>query len=110
MNEEPIAVVRAFGDACNAHDLEAALSLCADDVLFDGTTPPNGLRIVDMTDSVKSGRRSSPSPRRTSKRRTRSSLAIVWCNDADTRGGKGMFEGSISTASRTARSARSSPT
>jgi hypothetical protein len=46
LREEPIAVVSAFGNACNAHELEAALSLCADDIVFDGTTPPDGLRVV----------------------------------------------------------------
>jgi hypothetical protein len=46
MTQEPMAVVQAFGDACNAHDLETALSFCADDVVFDGTTPPDGLRVA----------------------------------------------------------------
>jgi ketosteroid isomerase-like protein len=39
-------VVEAFGAACNAHDLEAALELCADDILFESTTPPDGDRVV----------------------------------------------------------------
>jgi len=42
--EDPLTVVLAFGAACNAHDLDAALGLCADDVVFDGTTPPDGLK------------------------------------------------------------------
>jgi hypothetical protein len=46
---DPLAVVTAFGAACNAHDLDAALALCADDVVFDGTTPPDGLRVVGHT-------------------------------------------------------------
>jgi hypothetical protein len=50
MTEEPTSVVSAFGDACNAHDLEAALSYCADDVMFDGTTPPDGLQVVGHDD------------------------------------------------------------
>ena len=44
--DEHILVVAAFGAACNAHDLESALGLCADDVVFDGTTPPDGVRVV----------------------------------------------------------------
>jgi len=46
VTDAPIDVVSAFGDACNAHDLEAALHLCADDIVFEGTTPPDGLRVV----------------------------------------------------------------
>jgi hypothetical protein len=46
MTAEPIAVASAFGNTCNAHDPEAALSLCADDLVFDGTTAPEGLRVV----------------------------------------------------------------
>jgi ketosteroid isomerase-like protein len=44
--EDPLTVVMAFGAACNAHDLDSALGLCADDVVFDGTTPPDGLHVV----------------------------------------------------------------
>jgi hypothetical protein len=44
--DDPLTVVLAFGAACNAHDLDAALRLCADDVVFDGTTPPDGLHVV----------------------------------------------------------------
>ena len=46
MTREPVSVVGAFGDACNAHDLEAALGLCADDIVFESTTPPDGDRFV----------------------------------------------------------------
>jgi hypothetical protein len=46
MSDAPTTVVLGFGDACNAHDLEAALRFCAEDVVFDGTTPPDGLRVV----------------------------------------------------------------
>jgi hypothetical protein len=42
---DPVAVVMRFGDACNAHDLDAATALCAPDIEFDGTTPPDGERI-----------------------------------------------------------------
>src|SRR4051794_41036308 len=43
---DALAVVTAFGDACNAHDLEVALGWCAAGVVFDGTTPPAGHRAV----------------------------------------------------------------
>jgi hypothetical protein len=46
MDDDPLAVVSAFGDACNAHDLDTALSHCADNIVFDGTTPPDGQRVV----------------------------------------------------------------
>jgi hypothetical protein len=35
-------VVRAFGSACNAHDLDAALACCGDDFVFESTKPPDG--------------------------------------------------------------------
>jgi|SRR5581483_11967886 len=47
---EPLEVVTAFGAACNAHDLDAALSLCADEVVFEGTTPPDGEHVVGKAD------------------------------------------------------------
>ena len=38
-------VVDRFNDAWNAHDLEAALALCTEDVVFDSTDPaPDGVR------------------------------------------------------------------
>jgi hypothetical protein len=46
MIEDPLAVVMAFGAACNEHDLDAALALCADDIVFESTTPPDGDRLV----------------------------------------------------------------
>jgi hypothetical protein len=42
---DPASVVTSFGEACNAHDLDAAAALCAPDIEFDGTTPPDGERI-----------------------------------------------------------------
>jgi ketosteroid isomerase-like protein len=38
-------IVMAFTDATNRHDIDAMLALVADDVVFEGTTPPDGLRI-----------------------------------------------------------------
>ena len=48
MSGDPVSVVRAFGDACNAHDLDAAAALCAPGIEFDGTTPPDGERISGL--------------------------------------------------------------
>src|SRR3954470_14343597 len=42
-------VADAFGAACNAHDLDAAIGLCADDVVFESTEPPDGARGVGRT-------------------------------------------------------------
>lgn len=36
----------AFGAACNAHDIEAALELCAADIRFESTSPPDGELLV----------------------------------------------------------------
>jgi ketosteroid isomerase-like protein len=42
---EACAVVAAFHDAWNAHDLAAALALCTEDVVFESTDPaPDGVR------------------------------------------------------------------
>ncbi|MDX6225116.1 MAG: hypothetical protein QOE64_1492, partial [Frankiales bacterium] len=39
------SVVDRFNAAWNAHDLDAALALCTDDVVFDSTDPaPDGVR------------------------------------------------------------------
>lgn len=46
MNEDPLAVVMAFGAACNAHDIEAALALCTVDIVFESTSPPDGERLI----------------------------------------------------------------
>ena len=83
-------VVDAFGAACNAHDLERALACCAEDVIFEGTTPPDGVRgegraevrsiwepiFANLADTA-------------SKSRRRSSLTTGWCSDADTGGVSG---------------------
>jgi len=46
MSSDPLAVVTGFGDACNAHDLGRALSFCAEEMVLDSTTPPDGDRII----------------------------------------------------------------
>jgi ketosteroid isomerase-like protein len=43
---EILRIVEAFTEATNCHDVERMLELVSDDVLFEGTTPPDGLRIV----------------------------------------------------------------
>jgi len=43
---DPLAVVTAFGEAWGAHDLDAVVACCADDVVFESTTPPDGERFV----------------------------------------------------------------
>ncbi|HCU51917.1 MAG TPA: nuclear transport factor 2 family protein [Micromonosporaceae bacterium] len=35
-----LALAHAFNTAWNTHDLEAALTLCTDDVVFESTNPP----------------------------------------------------------------------
>lgn len=43
--EHSLAVVDAFGAAWGAHDLDATLALCTDDVVFESTGPaPDGVR------------------------------------------------------------------
>ena len=46
-------VVVAFTDATNRHDVEDMLALVSDDVLFEGTTPPDGSRIEGDKDSLR---------------------------------------------------------
>ena len=48
MAEDALSVVMRLGDACNAHDLEVAIELCSNAIEFDGTTPPDGERIVGI--------------------------------------------------------------
>jgi ketosteroid isomerase-like protein len=50
MMEDALDVVTAFGEACNRHDLGAALDLCAETVVFESTTPPDGDRVVGHVD------------------------------------------------------------
>ena len=45
MNAEVERIVVAFTDATNRHDVDAILALVSDDVVFEGTTSPDGLRI-----------------------------------------------------------------
>ena len=42
---EVARIVEAFTEATNRHDVEQMLELVSDDVIFEGTTPPDGLRI-----------------------------------------------------------------
>ena len=44
--DDGYALADAFNAAWNAHDLDAALDLCADDVVFESTDPaPDGRRL-----------------------------------------------------------------
>lgn len=43
---EIVRIVEDFTDATNRQDVERMLNLLSDDFVFDGTTPPDGLRIV----------------------------------------------------------------
>jgi ketosteroid isomerase-like protein len=43
---EFVRIVEAFTDATNRQDVERMLDLVSDDVVFEGTTPPDGLRIA----------------------------------------------------------------
>lgn len=48
---DAMKVVEQFGEAWADQDLEATLSLCTDDCLFDGTSPaPDGTRYVGHGD------------------------------------------------------------
>ena len=38
-------IVAAFVEATNRHDVDRMLALVADDVVFEGTSPPDGVRI-----------------------------------------------------------------
>jgi ketosteroid isomerase-like protein len=38
-------IVSAFTDATNRHHVDEMLALVSDDVVFEGTTPPDGVRI-----------------------------------------------------------------
>ena len=42
---EVARIVEAFTEATNRHDVEQMLELVSDEVVFEGTTPPDGLRI-----------------------------------------------------------------
>jgi ketosteroid isomerase-like protein len=42
---EVVRIVEEFTEATNRHDVERMLELVSDDVVFEGTTPPDGHRI-----------------------------------------------------------------
>jgi ketosteroid isomerase-like protein len=44
-SQDVVQVVSAFTEATNRHDIEEMLALVSDDVVFEGTTPPDGVRI-----------------------------------------------------------------
>jgi ketosteroid isomerase-like protein len=57
-------VVVAFTDATNRHDVEEMLALVSDDVLFEGTTPPDGSPIEGDKDALRTLWRASSVTRR----------------------------------------------
>ena len=46
-------VVADFTDATNLHDVDRMLALVSDDVVFEGTTPPDGVRIEGNKDALR---------------------------------------------------------
>lgn len=40
---DPLSVIRALDESCNAHDLETVMSLFADDAVVRHTPPPDGV-------------------------------------------------------------------
>ena len=46
-------IVVAFTDATNRHDVDEMLALVSDDVVFEGTTPPDGVRIEGDKDLLR---------------------------------------------------------
>ena len=47
MGHDAETVVRAFGDALNAHDIDAVMALMTDDCVFENTSPfPDGERFT----------------------------------------------------------------
>ncbi len=42
---EIVSLIEAFTDATNQQDVDRILELVSDDVVFEGTTPPDGYRI-----------------------------------------------------------------
>jgi ketosteroid isomerase-like protein len=47
-------IVAAFTDATNRHDVDGMLALVSDDVVFEGTMPPDGVRIEGDKTSLRS--------------------------------------------------------
>jgi len=44
------SVVEAFVDAINRGDVEAMAALAAEDIVFDGTTPPDGVLLLGRSE------------------------------------------------------------
>ena len=40
------SVIQRFHDALNAHDVDAVVAMLTDDVIFEDTTPPDGVRHI----------------------------------------------------------------
>ncbi len=51
--QDPSAVIRALDAACNAHDLETAMALFADDAVATHTPPPDGVGVYRGTEQIR---------------------------------------------------------
>lgn len=47
------SVIQALDDACNAHDLEAAMDLFAEDAVVTHTPPPDGVGVYRGKDEIR---------------------------------------------------------
>lgn len=47
---ETIELIRRFDDAINRRDLEAVMALVTDDIVWETTTPPDGIRVRGRED------------------------------------------------------------
>ena len=50
---DPLSVVQALDEACNAHDLEAVMSLFADDAEVRHTPPPDGVGVYRGKEQIR---------------------------------------------------------
>ena len=52
--QDPLSVVQALDAACNAHDLEAVMSLFTDDAVERHTPPPDGVGVYRGKEQIRS--------------------------------------------------------
>lgn len=51
---DPLSVIHALDEACNAHDLETVMSLFADDAVVRHTPPPDGVGVYRGKEQIRS--------------------------------------------------------
>ncbi len=51
---DPWSVIHALDEACNAHDLETAISFFADDAMARHTPPPDGVGVYHGKEQIRS--------------------------------------------------------